>query len=80
MKGLQQLHEDGSESVLSYGQHAWHITLILSRQHGRSTLVGLMSPDLQEVKAICRRVLQNEIRHVCTTQCKDWEAVKVNAL
>ena len=80
MKGLQQLHEDGSESVLSYTQHAWHITLILSRRHGRSTLVGLMSPDLREAKAICKRVLENEICHVCTAQCKDWETVMINSL
>ena len=75
MSGLRQMHEDGSESFLSYSHHVWHITLTLSRQHGRSTLVGLISPDLEEAKAICGRVLENEISHVCTAKCKDWEEV-----
>ena len=73
MNELRQIHNDGSQSVLSYREHAWYISLTLSRRDGGSTLVGLMSSDLDEAKAICRRVLQSETSHICNSQCKDWQ-------
>src|SRR5262245_39185897 len=79
MTELRQIHEDGSHSVLSYSRNIWHIKLILSREKGQATLVGLMTSDLHEAKEICRRVLENECSHVCTAQCAEWEVISAKS-
>ena len=77
MNALRQIHENGSQSVLTYQQHAWHITLTFPSEHGRTTFAGLMSSDLAEAKAICRRILERETSHVCDGHCLNWEEFQI---
>jgi hypothetical protein len=76
MNSWRQIHEDGSQSVIYREGYSWHIDLIIvTPQNEKSRLVGLMTSDLDQAKALCRMAMEKENFHVCTEHCQDWEAV-----
>ena len=71
MNTWRQIHNDGSQSVISSSGNFWQARLL--HADGNSTQVGLLSSGVEEAKLMCELAWEYEHSHVCTTKCRSWE-------
>jgi hypothetical protein len=73
VNGYRRVHDDGSQSLISHDGHLWSVKLLIPHRDGDLSLVGPMTSDLDEAKALCEKALEKENSHVCTRNCQEWE-------